>query len=204
MNREDRPRRPYQLRGSDRVTLNADQVIHAAADVLRQSKKVIGIGSARASIESNFALQQLVGAENFSTGMSSSVHNNVMQVLQILRDSGVYTPSLREIESYDAILVLGEDLTQVGARVALSVRQAVKGKAREMAAAQKVADWQIAAIMNIGQHARYPLFMTCLDETRLDDVAAWSYHAPAEKQAQLGFAIAHAIDSSAPAASWCL
>lgn len=33
--------------------------------------------------------------------------------------------------------MLGEDLTQTGARMALSVRQAVKGKAREMAAAQK-------------------------------------------------------------------
>ena len=31
-----------------------------------------------------------------------------------------------------------------------------KGKAREMAAAQKVADWQIAAILNIGQRAKHP------------------------------------------------
>ncbi|NHW17416.1 hypothetical protein, partial [Escherichia coli] len=79
---------------------------------------------------------------------------------EILQKGGVYTPSLREIEDYDAVLVLGEDLTQTGARMALSVRQAVKGKAREMAAAQKVADWQIAAIMNIGQRAKYPLFVT--------------------------------------------
>lgn len=48
---------------------------------------------------------------------------------------------------YDAVLILGEDITQTGARIALAVRQAVKGKAREMAAAQKVADWQIAAIL---------------------------------------------------------
>ncbi|MDD0792945.1 hypothetical protein, partial [Streptococcus pneumoniae] len=99
------------------------------------------------------------------------------------------------------VLVLGEDLTQVGARVALSVRQAVKGKAREMAAAQKVADWQIAAIMNIGQHAKHPLFVTNVDETRLDDIAAWSYRAPVEDQARPGFAIASALDESAPAVS---
>lgn len=56
----------------------------------------------------------------------------------MLRDGGIHTPALREIESYDAVLVTGEDVTQTGARVALAVRQAVKGKAREMAAAQKV------------------------------------------------------------------
>ncbi len=83
------------------------------------------------------------------------------------------------------------------ARVALAVRQAVK--AREMAAAQKVADWQIAAILNIGQRAKHPLFVTNVDDTRLDDIAAWTYRAPVEDQARLGFAIAHALDDSAPA-----
>ena len=117
----------------------------------------------------------------------------------MLREGGIYTPALREIESYDAVLVLGEDVTQTGARVALAVRQAVKGKAREMAAAQKVADWQIAAILNIGQRAKHPLFVTNVDDTRLDDIAAWTYRAPVEDQARLGFAIAHALDNSAPA-----
>ncbi len=42
-----------------------------------------------------------------------------------------------------------------------------------MAAAQKVADWQIAAI--IGQRAKYLLFVTNVDDTCLDDIAAWTY-----------------------------
>lgn len=79
------------------------------------------------------------------------------------------------------------------------MRRAVKGKAREMAAAQKVADWQIAAILNIGQRAKHPLFVTNVDNTRLDDIAAWTYRAPVEDQARLGFAIAHALDNTAPA-----
>ncbi|WP_312080723.1 NADH-quinone oxidoreductase subunit NuoG, partial [Pantoea septica] len=201
VNREDRPRHPALLRGNDWVQLNAEQAVNAAADVLRQAKRAIGIGSPRASVESNFALRELVGAENFSTGMPAGEQARLELMLKVLRESGIYTPSLREMESYDAVLVLGEDLTQVGARVALSVRQAVKGKAREMAAAQKVADWQIAAIMNIGQHAKHPLFVTNVDETRLDDIAAWSYRAPVEDQARLGFAIASALDESAPAVS---
>lgn len=94
----------------------------------------------------NFALRELVGADNFYTGIAQGELDRLQLALSVLRDGGIHTPALREIESYDAVLVLGEDVTQTGARVALAVRQAVKGKAREMAAAQKVADWQIAAI----------------------------------------------------------
>lgn len=199
VNLKDRPRHPMQRRGDDWITLNADQAMQGAADVLRQAKKVIGIGSPRASVESNFALRELVGAENFSTGIPAAEQSRLELMLKVLREGGIHTPALREIESYDAVLVLGEDLTQTGARVALSVRQAVKGKSREMAAAQKVADWQIAAILNIGQNAKHPLFITNVDTTRMDDIAAWSYRAPVEDQARLGFAIAHALDNSAPA-----
>ena len=173
--------------------------MQGAADILRQSKKVIGIGSPRASVESNFALRELVGEENFYTGIAHGEQERLQLALKVLREGGIYTPALREIESYDAVLVLGEDVTQTGARAALAVRQAVKGKAREMAAAQKVADWQIAAILNIGQRAKHPLFVTNVDDTRLDDIAAWTYRAPVEDQARLGFAIAHALDNSAPA-----
>ncbi|MFP1924824.1 NADH-quinone oxidoreductase subunit NuoG [Lonsdalea quercina] len=199
VNLKDRPRQPQQRLGNEWTTQNAEQAVQSAAHLLSEAKQVIGIGSPRASIESNFALRELVGADNFYSGIAQSEQNRVQLMLKVLKESGVHTPALREIENYDAVLVLGEDLTQTGARIALAVRQAVKGKAREMAAAQKVADWQIAAIMNIGQHAKHPLFVTNVDSTRLDDVAAWSYHAPVDEQARLGFAIAHALDDAAPA-----
>ncbi|AFJ46375.1 NADH-quinone oxidoreductase subunit NuoG [Shimwellia blattae] len=199
VNRKDRPRQPVQRRGDDLISLNADQAMRGAADILRQSKKIIGIGSPRASVESNFALRELVGAANFYTGIAAGEQQRLQLMLSVLQNSGIHTPTLRDIESCDAVLVLGEDITQTGARVALAVRQAAKGKAREMAAAQKVADWQIAAILNIGQHAKHPLFVTNVDDTRLDDIAAWTYRAPVEDQARLGFAIAHALDNNAPA-----
>ncbi|MFT4463672.1 MAG: NADH-quinone oxidoreductase subunit NuoG [Sodalis sp. (in: enterobacteria)] len=199
VNLKDRPRQPLQRRGDDWIALNADQAMQGAADALRHARKMIGIGSPRASVESNFALRELVGAENFYTGIAGGEQDRLALMLNVLRNGGIRTPSLREMESYDAVLVLGEDLTQTGARIALAVRQAVKGKAREMAAAQKVADWQIAAIMNIGQHAKHPLFVTNVDRTRLDDIAAWSYCAPVDDQARLGFAIAHVLDETAPA-----
>ncbi|EIC84926.1 NADH-quinone oxidoreductase subunit NuoG [Serratia sp. M24T3] len=201
VNAKDRPKHPMQQRGNDWIALNAEQAMQGAADIIRQSSKTIGIGSPRASLESNFALRELVGAENFYTGISAAEQNRLAMILNILKNSGVTTPALHDIESYDAVLVLGEDLTQTGARIALSVRQAVKGKARAMAAAQRVADWQIAAIQTIGQHAKHPLFVTNVDNTRLDDIAAWNYRAPVDSQARFGFAIAHAIDETAPAVS---
>jgi NADH-quinone oxidoreductase subunit G len=201
VNLKDRPKKPLQLRGNDWIELNAEQAMQGAADIIRQAKKTIGIGSPRASLESNFALRELVGAENFYTGINAAEQGRLQLMLNILRNSGVRTPALREIEDYDAVLVLGEDLTQTGARIALSVRQAVKGKARAMAAAQRVADWQIAAVQNIGQHAKHPLFITNVDNTKLDDIAAYNYRAPVDEQARFGFAIAHALDNSAPAVS---
>ncbi|MGV8429203.1 hypothetical protein, partial [Pseudomonas aeruginosa] len=72
----------------------------------------------RASIESNFALREVVGAENFYSGISAAEQSRLTLMLDILQKGGVYTPSLREIEDYDAVLVLGEDLTQTGARMA--------------------------------------------------------------------------------------
>ena len=85
------------------------------------------------------------------------------------------------------------------ARIALALRQAVKGKARELARKMKVDLWQVAAVQTLGQNERYPLLITSLDTTRLDDVAADKLHAPYADQARIGFAIANLLDPSAPA-----
>ncbi|VFP78439.1 NADH-quinone oxidoreductase subunit G [Candidatus Erwinia haradaeae] len=198
VNLKDRPHSAIHRSGTNVIALNRHEAVQVASNMLREAKKVIGIGSVRASIESNFALFSLVGKDNFSSGMQEEEHSCLNLILQILRNSGVHIPSLREIESYDAILLLGEDLTQTSARMALSLRQAVKGKARDLALKRNIAEWHSAAIGNIGLGSRYPLFLTNVDSTRLDDIAAWSYYAPVEDQARLGFAIAHRLDPNAP------
>ncbi len=95
--------------------------------------------------------------------------------------------------------MLGEDLTQTAARMALSLRQSVKGKAEAMADAMRVQPWLDAAVKNIGQHALNPLFIASLAETKLDDVAEECVHAAPDDLARIGFAVAHALDASAPA-----
>ncbi|MCK6188385.1 NADH-quinone oxidoreductase subunit NuoG [Pseudomonas sp. EYE_354] len=195
VNREDRPRQPLL---ADGAKLSLDQALDKAADLLR-GRNIVGIGSPRASLESNFALRELVGAEHFYSGIEAGELERIRLVLQVLNDSPLPVPNMRDIEDHDAIFVLGEDLTQTAARIALSLRQSVKGKAEEMADAMRVQPWLDAAVKNIGQHALNPLFIASLAETKLDDIAEECVHAAPDDLARLGFAVAHALDASAPA-----
>ncbi|MBL0615074.1 NADH-quinone oxidoreductase subunit NuoG [Aeromonas veronii] len=201
VNLADRPRQPLLKDGNDQLTITVDGALNRAADALRTASGVIGIGSPRASLESNFALRELVGEANFYAGVEQAEWACQLKMLQILQQGGVPTPSLRDMEEADAILLLGEDVTMSAARIALALRQSVKGKARELARKMKVDLWQVAAVQTLGQNERYPLLITSLDTTRLDDVAADKLHAPYDNQARLGFAIAHLLDPSAPAVS---
>ncbi|QXB28550.1 NADH-quinone oxidoreductase subunit NuoG [Aeromonas sp. FDAARGOS 1405] len=201
VNLADRPRQPLLKDGNDQLTITVDGALNRAADALRSASSLIGIGSPRASLESNFALRELVGADNFYAGVEQAEWACQLKMLQILQQGGVPTPSLRDMEEADAILLLGEDVTMSAARIALALRQAVKGKARELARKMKVDLWQVAAVQTLGQNERYPLLITSLDTTRLDDVAADKLHAPYADQARIGFAIANLLDPAAPAVS---
>jgi len=194
VNRSDRPRQP--LLGADR--LGIDAALDSAAELLR-GKRVIGIGSPRASLESNHALRALVGAENFYSGIAAAELENIRLIRQLLQNGPLQVPTMRDIESHDAVFILGEDLTQTAARMALAVRQAAKGKATEIAASMKIQDWHVAAVQNVAQNALHPVFIASVSETRLDDIAEQSVHAAPVDLARLGFAVAHAIDPSAPA-----
>ncbi|MGH8416329.1 MAG: NADH-quinone oxidoreductase subunit NuoG [Pseudomonas sp.] len=196
VNRTDRPRQPLLAQGS--VKLSLDQALDKAADLLR-GRNIVGIGSPRASLESNFALRELVGAEHFYSGIEAGELERLRLVAQVLKDSPLPIPTLREVEEHDAVFILGEDVTQTAARMALGLRQAVKNKAEDMAAAMKVQPWLDAAVKNIGQHELNPLFIASLADTRLDDIAEECVHAAPDDLARIGFAVAHAIDPSAPA-----
>jgi len=195
VNREDRPRQPMLANGAK---LSLDEALDKAAELLR-GRNIVGIGSPRASLESNFALRELVGAEHFYSGIEAAELERIRLVLQVLNDSPLPVPNMRDIEDHDAVFVLGEDLTQTAARMALALRQSVKGKAEDMAEAMRVQPWLDAAVKNIGQHALNPLFIASLAETKLDDIAEECVHAAPDDLARIGFAVAHALDASAPA-----
>ena len=159
---------------------------------------VIGIGSPRASLESNFALRTLVGAERFYAGVSGAEAGLLKLMLDILRNGPARTPSLREIESCDAALILGEDVTNVAPRMALSLRQSVRQQPMQIADRMRIPLWMDHAVRETVQEERGPLFIAAVSATRLDDIATRTYRAAPDDLARLGFAVAHALNPDAP------
>jgi NADH-quinone oxidoreductase subunit G len=198
VNRKDRPRQPLALSDGNLVVLEPGAALTHAANLLKSAKGVLGIGSPRASLEANFALRALVGADQFHDGHATGEYAQVLRALQILRASLLPTATLRSIESADAVLVLGEDVTNTAPRVALALRCAAQGKTATLAAEKHVGDWLAMARADIGQHQKNPVFVASIEATRIDDIAAVTFRAAPDDLARLGFAVAHALDPAAP------
>ena len=167
--------------------------------LLEDQDTVIGIGSPRASIEANFALRELVGADNFYLGFSEKEQELVNLVLELLRKAPATIPTLKEVEGADAILVLGEDVTNTAPRLALSLRQSIRNRAFDIADELHLPRWQDEAVREAAQQEKSPLFIASCDETRLDEVATGVFRGTPEAIARIGFAVAHSLNPKAPA-----
>lgn len=196
VNNESRIRQPLinSEPAADRKT--ALEHLHS---LVENPDKLIGIGSARASLESNFALRELVGGDRFYSGLSESDVSLVDTAVDLMQHTSAQIPSLKEVESADVVFVLGEDITNTAPRLALSVRQALRNKGFAMAQAIGIPTWQDAAVRELAQNERDPLIIASCGSTRLDDVAEEIYHGTPQEIARLGFAVAAQLDSSAPA-----
>lgn len=194
VNSEQRIRRP--LAGAEDVTVDeADKRFRH----LTARHRVIGIGSPRASLESNFALRQLCGKDRFYSGISRHELGLLQLMLDAIRSRGTRPPSLAEIEQCDAVLILGEDLTNAAPRMALSVRQAShRQPEHEIVEPLKVPLWMAHAVRDALNGANGPLFIASSNETKLDDIATRTYRGAPDDIARLGFAIAHTLDPRAP------
>jgi len=162
--------------------------------------RVIGIGSPRASLESNFALRTLVGPERFHSGMADDQAKLAGRMIEILRRGLMRTPTLREIEQSDAVFILGEDLTSVAPRMALSLRQSVRQQPMEIARRSNIPLWMDHGVRDALQDSKGPLYIATPYATRLDEVATATFRAAPDDLARLGFAVAHALDAEAPSA----
>ncbi len=194
-NRPDRARTPVlrQRGGAAWIATKAE----ALEAISKAGGKLIGIGSPRASLEANFALRTLVGANRFYAGVSAREADCLTAVVAGLTSSAARTPTLREIEAADAVLVLGEDVSNTAPRVALALRQAVRGQSVEIADRLKIAHWQDAAVRTAAQDARSPLFVVSPAASWLDDIAAATFRAAPDDIARLSAAILQRINESA-------
>ncbi|MCC6343572.1 MAG: NADH-quinone oxidoreductase subunit NuoG [Bryobacterales bacterium] len=200
----DRGRFGYEFVNSERrirQPLIEGKAVSAEAAFARlgeiTSGGVIGIGSPRATLESNFALRAMVGADRFYAGISGTEARLWKLVLEVLRGPA-RTPSLREIEASDAVFILGEDVTNVAPRMALSLRQSVRQQPMEIAERLHIPVWMDHAVREAVQEKKGPLFIASVSATRLDDIAAGTYRGAPDDLARLGFAVAHALNPGAP------
>lgn len=193
-----RVRQPQIRRDGRLDAAGRDEALARAAGALAQTGRAIGIGSPRASLEANFALRALVGADRFSTGLADADQRLAALMLDVLRDGPAPPASLRDAEQADAVLILGEDVTNVAPRLALSLRQAVRQQPLRRADALKIPRWLDHAVREAVQEDRGPLFIATPEATKLDDIAAAALRAAPDDVARLGLAVAHALDGAAP------
>ncbi|MCB0584919.1 MAG: NADH-quinone oxidoreductase subunit NuoG [Phaeodactylibacter sp.] len=199
VNSDDRLRLPFAKRNGAFEPLNPEEATEMAAALISPEKKVVAIGSPRASLEANFALKQLAGADNFYDGMSRTDRIIARKAMEILTSFSVKTPSLKEIEKADAILVLGEDLTNSAPMMALAIRQAARHKQFSIAGRLDIPSWNDHAVREAAQDTRSPIYIAMPYSTPLDDIAAQTHRAAPAGLARLGFAVAKKINSAAPA-----
>lgn len=200
------PRRPKQpmrrVAGSNGKNefreVTRDQAMQLLGTLIRDGGPVVGIGSPRASLEANFALWMLVGADNFYQGISKVEHKLISTILEIVLLGPARQTSLGMVKDHDAVLVLGEDLTNVAPIAALSVRQTVHNRPRSIARGLGIPDWNVLPASSAVDGRHGPLYIAAPYGGKLDDVATETLRAEPGAIAQLGFAVAHAIASDAP------
>jgi len=200
VNREDRPRLPEMRQEPAQAPepVEVDAALARIGQALGHCVRVIGIGSPRASLESNHQLRQLVGEANFSTGINAQEQTCLGLMDELGRSCGLPAPTLREVESHDAVLVLGEDPMESAARLGLAIRQAITTLPAEHAEKLGIPHWNAEAIKTLAQSHRQPLFIAYPAETELDSLAQSRLALAPDDIARLGFAVAHAIDPAAP------
>ena len=168
------------------------------AALLSGDTRVIGIGSPRASLESNYALRELVGPDNFFAGVTAPHQALTELAIHLLERGPARTPSMREMALSDAVLVLGEDVTNTAPRIALALRQSVLNAPIKSVASMGIPDWNDGALRVALQDRKGPFFIAAPDATRLDDIATETFRAAPDDIARLGRAIAHLLDPKAP------
>ena len=125
-----RLREPMRRTDTERQSLTRQQAWQELKQIALTDTGIAGIGSPRASLETNYALRKLVGTKNFSTGLAHLEQTTVQAGLKIYQQKGLQVPELTDIEAADVIVVFGCDVTAELPRADLAVRQAVRNGAK--------------------------------------------------------------------------
>lgn len=170
-------------------------VLHLAEQITahqRGERNIVGIGSPRASLENNFALRQLTGPENFYSGLNRRDQELLQLVNTIQQDSHIHSPTTPEIESADAILILGEDTYNTAPRISLALRQAARNRQKEQAQSLKIPLWQDSSVRQLeGDYS--PIIFVGTELSNLTDITSKAIFVSPDKVALFARNLAQAI-----------
>lgn len=171
----DRGRFGYEFNNcSTRLSIDEQGLAHAldkARNMLTEADGVVGIGSPRASLEANYALQKLVGPENYSTGLSDFEQAGISVALEVLRKGSVRTPSLSEVELSDVVLILGIDPTNEAPMLDFAIRQAMRKAPLDIARKLKIPEWDANAVATALQSAKGKLYIAAPWRLKIAEIA---------------------------------
>ena len=200
VNSDARVRRPYYAEENKKKMLGEGRVLPHMEALFTGAKGIVGIGSPRASLEANYLLRRLCGPENFYAGFSEAEASLIGGILSAL-GGPVRTPSLAEVSRADAVLVLGEDVSNTAPMLALAIRQSVRQEPSEAASKTLgIPLWHDYAVRDAVQSSKGPLFIASSAATRLDGIAegTFIFRGAPDDIARLGFAVAASISPNAP------
>ncbi|MGD0231680.1 MAG: NADH-quinone oxidoreductase subunit NuoG [Syntrophorhabdales bacterium] len=198
--RVDEPRLRME-KGAVLQPVQKEEALARLSQLLASSRGVIGIGSPRASLEANFALRTLVGPDRFYAGAPAWQHRLVRSAIAILKDGPALIATLQDVRLCDAVLVLGEDITNTAPLLHLQVLQSLRQRPIETARALKIPYWDDRAVRAATADQTGPLFVVATGATGLDAHATALRRAAPGDIARIGFAVAHEIDSASPPAA---
>ncbi|MFP4616329.1 MAG: NADH-quinone oxidoreductase subunit NuoG [Thiohalorhabdus sp.] len=192
------PVRHYRPRAAESHA-DTEEALELLYEAAARPHRTMGIGSPRASLEVNFALRRMVGAENFSPGLGAAEEELLHETVAILRHTPARIASLAEAEEADAVLVLGDNVPDTAPRLALALRQATRHRALARADRLGIPRWQDPAVRQATPDEYSPLTLATPGATRLDDCATRALHLAPDDIARFGRAVAHELDGEAPA-----
>jgi len=202
VNDDKRIRKSVMRYGGSATETDAATAASKAGELVSAATRVIGIGSPRATLESNWALRDLVGEGNFYAGVSDRQEALTEQAVGMVRDGVLSGATLAEVEQADAVLVLGEDPVNTAPRLELALRQASRrAPIREAGERVHVPEWKDKALRVTVQDKRGPLFVASPYATSLDRIATDALRRAPADIARFGYAVAHELDEKMPEVS---
>ena len=131
--------------------------------------------------------------------MSDGDDRLVGAVLEIAADPRLRLGSAADIHDADAVLVLGEDLTNTAPMLDLTIRTWLHLRPNVVEERNHIRRWNDAGITRIKRREPSALWIATTHATKLDDVAAETRRAAPDDLVRLALAIAHEVDDEAPA-----